>query len=78
MTVYLIEMDNGEMYEDHSTWIDSAFTTYRGATQYLLGDGFKLDYTIGEGGECYLCFDKKYDEYEHYYAEIVEMEVVNK
>lgn len=52
MRVYLIEKDNGETYEDYHTHIDGAFTTYRGATESLLSEGYKphlsIDFISGD------------------------------
>jgi len=38
--VYLVEMDNGEMYEDYQAWIKAAFTTHRKASQWLINSGY--------------------------------------
>ena len=48
MHIYLVELQNDEYGEDR--WIDSVFTTYRFATEYLLDEGYEMcpikdDYT---------------------------------
>ena len=40
MKVYLVEMDNGEVYEEYFRWTEKVFTTYRGASQYLIDEGY--------------------------------------
>lgn len=42
MKIYLIEKDNGESYEDYHAYIESAFTSYRTATEALLNEGYKM------------------------------------
>lgn len=42
MKVYLIEKDNCESYEDYYSWIETGFTSYRLATEYLLNREFVI------------------------------------
>ncbi|PKR83509.1 hypothetical protein [Heyndrickxia camelliae] len=44
MKVYLVDVDNGESYEDHRHWIEKVFTSYRGASQYLINEGYEVYY----------------------------------
>jgi hypothetical protein len=41
MKVYLIDRDNQEQYEDYEHGTIAAFTTFRGASQYLIERGYK-------------------------------------
>lgn len=47
--VYLVELDNGELYEDYATWIEKVFSTYRKASQYLVDEGYEPYYSEWEG-----------------------------
>ena len=42
MNVYLVEMDNGESYEDYYSWIDTVYTTYRAASMDLIERGYEV------------------------------------
>ena len=76
MKVYLVEMDNGELYEDYYRWTEKVFTTYRGASQYLLDEDYtpypEVNY---ETNEYYLVFTDEDDEGRTFDAEVTEMEV---
>jgi hypothetical protein len=50
MKVYLVDTDNGELYEDYHHSVDKVFTTYRGATQWLIDEGYEpyYDNTFGK------------------------------
>ncbi|WP_405101692.1 hypothetical protein [Oceanobacillus sp. FSL H7-0719] len=80
MKVYLVERDNGEMYEDYQTYITSAHLTYRNASQQLIDDGYEPYPTTNYEGDTvlYFCWQES-DEYmaESSHAEIIEIEVTN-
>jgi len=42
MKVHVVDIDNGEDWEDYSHWVDSVHQTYRGATEYLISKGFSV------------------------------------
>ena len=56
MKVYLVQMDNGEVTHSdlYDQWIEKAFTTYRGAAQFLIDEGYSA----------YLDYDDYVNEYE--------------
>ena len=77
MKVYLVDVDNGESYEDYRHWIEKIFTTYRGASQWLINEGYKV-YPECRQGEWKLYFLwRESDEYmaNSNFAEIIEMEL---
>ena len=80
MKIYLIEEDNGLSYEDNHTWISGAFTSYRGASQILVKQGF-TPYPFKYGGSIELRFESydNSDEDMPYYefARIIEMDLVD-
>jgi hypothetical protein len=43
--VYLIDADNGESYEDYYHAISKVFSTYRGAAQWLVSEGYEPFYS---------------------------------
>lgn len=49
MKIYLIKKDNCETYEDYYEWISNAFTTFRGASQLLIDQGFEVYYHTFNG-----------------------------
>ena len=74
MKVYIVEINNGEPYEDNFSWIDSAFKSHRIASEYLLKEGYKpfLDRFMMEEE---LRFELEIDEYDTWFAKIIEMEL---
>ena len=79
MYIYLVELQNDEYGEDR--WIDSAFTTYRFATVYLLDEGYEMYPEEDDTGEWELRFEwEKLDEEGKFItdweiAKIIKMEV---
>ena len=63
MKVYLVEKDNCESYEDFYKWIAGAYTTYRGATQSLLDEGFEVYYDTFWSGDDIRFYWQESDEY---------------
>lgn len=39
--IYLVDIDNGESYEDYRHSVDKVFSTYRGASQWLIDEGYE-------------------------------------
>jgi hypothetical protein len=81
VNVYLVEVDNGESYEDHRHWITKVFTTYRGASQWLINEEYKpySEFKWTENGkemDLYFYWQES-DEYmaESSFAKIYEMEL---
>ena len=76
MKVYLVEMDNGEMYDDFYRWTEKVFTTYRGASQYLIDEEYDpypdMNYELDDYE---LIFSYEDEDGRYYRAEITEMEV---
>lgn len=54
--IYLVQVDNRELYEDYQDWIEKAFTTYRAASQYLIDQGYEPFVEEGWKGEFELHF----------------------
>ena len=40
MKVYVVEVDNGQEYEDYEDHIEGIFKSYRSAAQHLINNGF--------------------------------------
>lgn len=60
MKVYVVEVDNGYSYSDNEHWVEKVYSTYRGATTYLLENGYQpYAYEIRERNEWHLQFEKK-------------------
>lgn len=79
MKVYLIDIDNGESYEDFHHWIKKVFTTYRGASQWLIDEGYDVyvNNWKKDAMELEFYWEDKEDDYVYgcKYARIIEMEV---
>lgn len=77
--VYLVDIDNGESYEDYRHSVDKVFSTYRGASQWLIDEGYKVYESYNYNNrEPDLGFRRQEsDEYmaDSSNAEIIEMEV---
>lgn len=76
--IFLLEMDNGESYEDYRSWIDAAFRTHRGAQEYLLQQGYIPYYIRKYNGEYDIYFDwSESDESSRCtdFVDIIEMEL---
>lgn len=74
--VYLVEMDNGESYEDYHAWIEKAFTSYRNATKWLIDEGYEVFPEHKMSGKLELNFYwQESDEYmaDCSFAKIIEM-----
>ena len=73
MKVYLVEMDNGEFYDDFFRWTEKVFTNHLGASLYLIDSGYaphpEIDY---KSNEYYLMFTKKDEEGRKFDAVITE------
>lgn len=41
--VYLVYVDNGEEWDDYRTNVKSVHETHKGATEWLLSEGFKVE-----------------------------------
>jgi len=70
MKVYLVELDNGLSFEDYYSWIEKAFTTYRGASQWLIDEGFEPHLEHDIYGDLELSFSTENND-----AKIIEIEV---
>jgi hypothetical protein len=75
MTVYLVELDNGEMYDEYNSWIEKAFTTYRRASTWLINNGYRPDFTYTIKGEIDIYFYIPGEEYLDSQAWITEIEI---
>jgi len=79
MKVYLVEINNMEAYEDYRAWIEKAFASYRGASQWLIDKGFEPYYEkfFGVGDIKFYWQAKDEDDYlyECEKAKIIEMEL---
>jgi hypothetical protein len=75
MKVYLVEVDNGELYDSYSSWIEKAFTTYRKASAWLIEKGYKPDFTYSIKGEVDVYFYLPGEEYLDSQAWITEIEI---
>jgi len=78
--VYLVQMDNGETYDDYHSWIEKVFTSYRKASKWLMSEGYEPFPEYNIHGNLVLIFqrEEKTNYYEKSYeAEIIEMEVEN-
>jgi hypothetical protein len=76
MDVYLVDVDNGELYEDYYHSVVKVFTTYRAASQWLLEEGYKpfsKNIYINNSEDIEFILDDGVEDYLH--AEIIEMEV---
>ena len=58
MKIYLVEKDNGQSYEDRYTWIESAFVSFRRASQDLLNQGFTPYPQLNSKNEYVVCFER--------------------
>ena len=68
LKVYLVDVDNGELYADYQHSVEKVFTTYRGASQWLINEGYIPHCDFPEEGEIsFYCEDCE--------AVIIEMEV---
>lgn len=78
MKIYLVDVDNGETYEDYRHWIEAVFTTYRGASQYLIDEGYEPDYVRRRGEDELEFYWQESDEYmaECSHAYIIEKELM--
>lgn len=78
MKVYLVDVDNGESYEDYMHGIRAVFTTYRGASEWLIDKGYEPYYYIDyENKDDVRFYWQESDEYmaDRSNATIIEMEV---
>lgn len=77
--VYLVDIDNGESYEDYRHSVDKVFSTYRGASQWLIDEGYQpYEFYNHSDQEADIAFEWiESDEYmaDSSNAEIIEMEV---
>jgi hypothetical protein len=79
--VYVVDIDNGESYEDFRHWISKVFTTYRTAVNYLLDQGYEpfptYTYTINGQERDVAFYWQESDEYmaDSSIAKIIEMEL---
>ncbi|WP_025909289.1 hypothetical protein [Priestia flexa] len=79
MKIYIIEYNNGGMYEDYYSWVGEAFKTYRGASEYLIDKGFDVYYTYSIKGDRELYFHAECnDEHSEETAHIVEVDYLDK
>lgn len=79
MKIYVIEHNNAEMYDDYHSWLGTGFKTFRGATEWLLDEGFKVYYTHSLKGEKQLYFYAEgNDEYMEEEAKIIEIKYLDK
>ena len=71
MKIYLVEISHAN--SDYTS-IDKVFTTYHGASEYLIDEGFEpyCEYWFGEPK---LCFSYEDDGWNDQYAKIIEMEL---
>ena len=81
MKIYLVDMDNGESYEDYRHWIAKVFTDYRKAAEWLVEIGYEPRYlykwTGSEYGHDveYYCQESEGYMAECSWARILEMEL---
>lgn len=77
MKVYLIEKDNCESYEDFYKWISSAHSSYRGASQSLIDEGFEAYIELYAGKYDVRFYWQESNQYmaESRGAKIIEMEL---
>ncbi|MGM9986356.1 MAG: hypothetical protein ACI35O_03915 [Bacillaceae bacterium] len=76
MKVYLVQVDNGDHYENYYRWTEKVFTTYMGAAQYLIDEGYEpySDFNY-ETNEPDVSFCVELENNFESEAEIAEMEV---
>lgn len=78
MKAYLVQMDNGETYDDYRSWIGKVFTSYRNASKWLISEGYEAFPEYNIHGNLALIFqrEEKNDYYEKSYeAKILEMDI---
>jgi hypothetical protein len=78
MKIYLIDLDNGQPYEDNFHYVSHAFKSYLSAAQHLLNGGYKPIPPYKNSittGDFEVAFFIEEDEFTDCFARITEMEL---
>lgn len=78
MKVYLVDVDNGESYEDYQHNVMAVFTSYRSASEWLINKGYEPFVYRSSSKDYNVHFRwQENNEYmsNHSDAEIIEMEL---
>lgn len=70
--IYLLQIEVSDVWDTYKS-VDKAFTSYRGASQCLINEGY-IPYYDERDDEMYFTIESGYES-TSYFAEIIEMEV---